>query len=195
MKRRGFLATAAAGLAAAPLVPGVAGAAALRHEPALLTVSGAIANGNRGPTGPLDQLMDKHGIAFQRAHAFDFAAIATLPTVTIEPVVVYDAKPHRITGPLLTTVLKAAGVGAHHADLVLRAVDGYGAVLTLEQAKAWHFMVATHVDGAPAPLGGLGPLWAVYDPAKVPEMKDKTLEERFANCPWGLYHIEVTARS
>lgn len=195
MKRRGFLASAAAGLAAAPLVPGVAGAAALREEPALLTVSGSIANGNRGANGPLDQLMDKHGIAFPRAHAFDFAGIATLPAVHFDAHLEYDGKRHRLSGPLLTNVLKAAGVVAHHADLVLRAIDGYGAQVTLDQARAWHFIVATHVDGAPMPLGGLGPLWAVYDPAKVPGMMDKPLSERFVNCPWGLYHIEVTARS
>jgi hypothetical protein len=195
MKRRGFLATAAAGFAAAPLIAGVARAAALREEPALLTVSGAIANGNRGPAGPLDQLMDKHRIAFQRAHAFDFARIATLPAVHFDTVLEYDGKQHRLNGPLLTHVLKAAGVVTDHADLVLRAIDGYGAQVTLEQVRDWHFIVATQLDGAPMPLGGLGPLWAVYDPAKVPGMLDKPLPERFVHCPWGLYHIEVKARS
>ncbi len=31
------------------------------------------------------------------------------------------------------------------------------------------------------PLGGLGPLWAMID------------AERFSECPWALYHIEVQA--
>jgi hypothetical protein len=41
------------------------------------------------------------------------------------------------------------------------------------------------------PLGGLGPLWAVYDADRVPEMAAKPVNERFAVCPWGLYHIDV----
>ena len=55
------------------------------------------------------------------------------------------------------------------------------------------YIVATHLDGAPLSLGGLGPLWGVYEPDAFPEMKAKTLPERFANCPWGLFHIDVKA--
>jgi hypothetical protein len=190
MQRRHFM-TAAAAAATVPLVPTVQ-AAMPRPGPGLLTVSGLIAGGNRGPRGPLDALMGIHGIEFEHAHTFDFAGIATLPSTTIEPVLEYDARAHRLSGPLLTTVLKAAGVAAHDAALVLRAVDGYGAEITLDEAREQRFIVATHLDGAPLTLGGLGPLWAVYDPAKVPGMLDKPLPERFAKCPWALYHIEVT---
>lgn len=192
MKRRGFLATAAAGVVAAPFMP-VGAAPPARAEPVLLTVSGAVAGSNREPRGELDQLMIKHGIEFKRAHTFDFVALATLPAVTIEIVVEYDAKPHRISGPLLTTVLKAAGVGASRAELMLRAVDGYGAQMSLSEARTQQFIVATHLDGKPLALGGVGPLWAVYDPDRVPGMMDKPLAERFVKCPWGLYHVEVTA--
>jgi hypothetical protein len=41
------------------------------------------------------------------------------------------------------------------------------------------------------PLGGLGPLWAVYDADRVPAMAAKPLAQRFGTCPWALYHIEV----
>ena len=40
-------------------------------------------------------------------------------------------------------------------------------------------------------LGGLGPLWAVFDADRYPDMAAKSLPERFAQCPWGLYHLEV----
>jgi len=43
------------------------------------------------------------------------------------------------------------------------------------------------------PLGGLGPLWALYDADRFPDMAAKPVDQRFANCPWGLYHIEVKA--
>ena len=190
MQRRAFIATAATAVAVAPFIT-PAGAAAPRPAPVLLTVSGAIANGNRGPRGALDQLMHKHGIEFERAQTFDYAALATLPTVSIEPQVEYDGQPHRLTGPLLTTVLKAAGVALHDAELTLRALDGYGARLNLDEARERRFIVATHLDGAPLALGGVGPLWAVYDPARVAGMMERRLAERFADCPWGLYHIEV----
>ena len=56
MQRRVFIATAATAVAVAPFIT-PAGAVASRPGPVLLTVSGAIANGNRGPRNALDQLM------------------------------------------------------------------------------------------------------------------------------------------
>jgi hypothetical protein len=37
-------------------------------------------------------------------------------------------------------------------------------------ARARRFIVATHLDGEAMALGGLGPLWAVYDADRVPDM-------------------------
>jgi hypothetical protein len=31
----------------------------------------------------------------------------------------------------------------------------------------------------------------VYEPDRFPEMAAKPVTDRFALCPWGLYHIEV----
>lgn len=191
MQRRSFILSAAAGVAAAPFISTTATAASTRGGPTLLTISGAFPGGNRAGVGKLDQLMNKHGVQFERAHAFDHTALMALPAFTIEPVLEYDEKPHVLSGPLLSTVLKAAGVRVHDALLVLRALDGYGAQVTLEEAREMRMIIATHLDGAPLPLGGVGPLWAVYDPARLPGMLDRPLAERFARCPWGLYHIEV----
>jgi hypothetical protein len=33
----------------------------------------------------------------------------------------------------------------------------------------------------------------VYDADALPAFRDKPLKERFALCPWGLYHVEVAA--
>jgi hypothetical protein len=74
---------------------------------------------------------------------------------------------------------------------VLRAVDGYAVGVTQAQVRAQRFIVATHLDGRTMALGGLGPLWAVYDADRVAEMAAKALPERFASCPWALYHIDV----
>lgn len=76
-------------------------------------------------------------------------------------------------------------------QLGLRAVDGYNVNISMADAQAYRMIVATHIDGQPMALGGLGPHWAVYDADVLPAFKDKPVKQRFGLCPWGLYHIEV----
>ena len=192
MRKRDFLAAAALGSA----LPSLARAAApgAGGSPTLLTVTGAIGNSNRGPLDPvMDIMMARQKIAFQKAHAFDFAALAAMPAVTIKPTVEYDRKTHSLRGPLLADVLKACGVTGDAGKLAMRAVDGYSPTISLADARKYRFIVATHMDGKPMPLGGLGPLWAVYDADRFPDMAARSLEQRFAQCPWAVYHIDVQA--
>ncbi|WP_420474673.1 molybdopterin-dependent oxidoreductase [Noviherbaspirillum sp. ST9] len=190
MNKREFLSGAALGAAA---LAGPAHAAPRTiSSPALLTVTGAIGRGNRGPLDPaLDQMMKKQGIRFDKAHAFDFASLVSLPAVTIRPTLEYDGKIHALRGPLLTDVLAAAGVRKAQAELVMRAIDGYAPTATMSDILKYRFIIATHLDGKPMPVGGLGPLWALYDADRFPDMAAKPVNERFGNCPWGLYHIDV----
>ena len=88
--------------------------------------------------------------------------LARLPAVNIQPTLEYDAKTHRLSGPLLSTVLEAAGVATDLANsaqgmLGLRALDGYTVALSLADARAYRMIVATTLDGAPLSIGGLGP--------------------------------------
>ncbi|HEY6513833.1 MAG TPA: molybdopterin-dependent oxidoreductase [Burkholderiaceae bacterium] len=191
MNKRGFLAASALG-AALPLQAGAAPARS-RGGPGLLTVAGAIPRGNRGPLNPaLDQLMVKHGAAFDKAWQFDAAMLARLPALTIEPTLEYDAKVHKLSGPLLGTVVEAAGVAAGAPVMLgLRALDGYTVALSLADARSYRMIVAHTLDGMPMSIGGLGPLWAVYDADRLPAFKDKPVKERFGLCPWGLYYIDV----
>lgn len=198
MDKRQFLGAAAAG--ALPLAGQAAQSACSDlHGPALLTITGAIAKRNRGPLDPvLDQMMHKHGVTFREAWTFDYASLMALAPQTIRPTLEYDGKPHTLRGPLLLDVLAQAGtrLDGKNSDkdiLVLRAVDGYNVELPVAQARARRFIVATHIDGNPMPLGGLGPLWAVYDADRVPDMAALPLPQRFAACPWALYHVEVKA--
>lgn len=192
-KRRQFLNTAALGAVLMPSLALAQTAPKAARGPTLLTVSGLIGPGNRGALDPaLDQMMAKQKISFDKAHAFDFAAITALPAVTIVPTLEYDGKPHRLKGPLLMEVLKASGVKvSDRTTLFLRAVDGYAAQVSAADAKKYDFIVATHLDDKPMALGGLGPLWAVYDADRFPEMAAKPLSARFSWCPWATYHIEV----
>jgi hypothetical protein len=189
MDKRQFLGSAALAVAALPATA----APGSGRGPALLTITGAIGRSNRAALDPaLDQMMHKQQISFSKAFALDFAALAALPAVTIKPTLEYDARRHTLGGPLLLDVLAQAGARpVDSGKVVLRAVDGYAVAISVAQARARRFIVATHLDGAPMPLGGLGPLWAVYDADRVPEMAAKPLAERFGDCPWALYHIEV----
>lgn len=196
MNKRDFLVATAAGAAALPVLAqaNAVNAAKGLKGPALLTVTGQIGKGNRGKLDPvLDQMMAKQKISFDKGHAFDFEKLAAMPAVTIKPTLEYDSKPHTLRGPLLADVLKAAGVTGDKHKLQMRAVDGYAPQIALADVIKMRFIVATHLDGAPMPLGGVGPLWAVYDADRVPEMAAKPVNERFALCPWGLYHIDVQA--
>jgi hypothetical protein len=198
MHKRAFLTAAAAGLAPisapASLAADTASGSA-RRGPALLTVTGAIAHSNRAPFDPvLDQMMHKQGLSFTRAYVFDAAALMALPALTIRPTLEYDAKPHALRGPLLLDVLARAGARVTDATtLTLRAIDGYNVELSGAQAKQRRVILATHVDGGPMPLGGLGPLWAVVDADRVPGLAALPLAQRFQQCPWALYHVDVLA--
>lgn len=193
MDKRHFLGAAA--LAGAAPVFGSSAAAPAPQGPSLLTITGAIGRSNRGALDPaLDQMMHKQKLAFARAYAMDFGMLAALPARNIRPTLEYDGKAHALRGPLLTDVLAQAGARpGESAKVVLRAVDGYAAALDMRQLRAWNMIVATHLDGKPMPLGGLGPLWAVYDADRVPDMAARAVNERFGACPWALYHIEVQA--
>lgn len=191
MDKRQFLtATALAGVSIPALAAPKAGTG-----PALLTVTGALAKTNRGPFDPaLDLMMAKHKIGFTKAYTFDFAALASLPALTIKPTLETDAKVHTLRGPALLDVVRAAGAPLNDASrVVLRAVDGYAATITVAQARAQRLIVATHLDGEPMALGGVGPLWALMDADRIPELAAKPLAQRFAGCPWALYHVEVQA--
>lgn len=192
MDKRQFI----AGALAAASVPALAQGKSAKggKGPALLTVTGPAVKANRGAFDPvLDQMMGKQKLTFEKAHAFDFAALAALPAVTINPTLEYDKKQHKLSGPLLADVLKAAGVTTDNVKVAMRAIDGYAPSISLADARKYRYIVATHLDGKPMPLGGLGPLWAVYDADKFPDMAAKPVDQRFALCPWGLYHIDVQA--
>ena len=194
MDKRQFLNLAACGAAVLPVcLEAQAATTRTLRGPALLTVSGAIGAGNRGALDPaLDQMMAKQKIRFDKAQVFDFAALTAMPAVSIRPTLEYDNQAHALKGPLLMEVMKACGVKVTDRTVFfLRAVDGYAAQISAADAARYRFIVATHLDGQPMALGGLGPLWAVYDADRFADMAAKPVSARFASCPWATYHVEV----
>lgn len=195
MDKRSFLAAAAWGGIALSSQANAAPKARDANSPVLLTVTGAIARANRGPLDPaLDQMMVKQKVTFDKARTFEFSELAAMRRSTIRPTLEYDSKRHELAGPSLVDVITSAGAALTDSTrLQMRAVDGYSPSISLADARRLGFMVATHLDGKPLPLGGLGPLWAVYEPDRFPEMAARPVTDRFALCPWGLYHIEILA--
>jgi len=192
MKKRDFLTVAAVGVSVIPSQLFARQTPSGLRSPVLLTVTGSIGKGNRGALDPaLDQMMAKQKISFDKAFVFDFASISALPKIEIKPTLEYDSKVHKLSGPLLTDVVRVAGASEVGTRFLLRATDGYNVVISSEDARKYRFIVATHLDGHPMPLGGLGPLWAVYDADRYADMASKPVTERFGLCPWGLYHIDV----
>lgn len=192
MNKRDFLNVSAL-IGAASLSPTPALAAASATGPTLLTVGGLVPQGNRPALDPeLDQMMAKHGVRFGQAFTFDAAALQALPKTRIRPTLEYDGKVHTLSGPALLDVLSAAGVKADPGlRLGIRALDGYNVEISVADVAAYRMILATHMDGKPMGLGGLGPQWAVYDADRLAAFKDKPLKERFGLCPWGVYYIDV----
>ncbi|MGB7195025.1 MAG: molybdopterin-dependent oxidoreductase [Collimonas pratensis] len=202
MKKRQFLSTAAASIAGAlgaSALPAFAAAATAKDAkisgPAVLTIAGAIERSNRGPTDAvIDQMMHKQNVQFKRAFAFDLAALEKLPAATINPTLEYDGKPHQLRGPRLTAVLDMLGANKMaDTQIVFHSVDGYMPQVGLDQLRKYDYILATQIDGMPLAIGGFGPIFAIYDADRIPELAQKPLAQRFALCPWGLYCIEVVA--
>lgn len=196
MKKRQFLSntmTLLTGVVVGATVPGYAAAARQLEEQAILTVTGDILRTNRGKFDPMtDQLMHKHGVHFDRAFQFTLADLDKLAVVTIHPTMEDDARSHRLSGPLLSDVLHAAGMNKDSATkILLHGIDGYSPEINLELVRKYNFVVATRIDEKLLHIGGFGPLFALYDADRIPEIAQKPLKQRFAGCPWGLYCIEV----
>ncbi len=194
MDKRKFLGVAAAGALSAPLAAHAAGADRAKGSPALLTVVGAIGKGNRGPfDATWDQMMGKQKIQFDKAHIFTFEQLAAMPAKTVRATLEYDTKKHVLHGPAMADVLAAAGAKGDGGKVATRALDGYSPTFSIADAKKYGYIVATHLDGKPMALGGLGPLWAIYGTDAFPDMMAKPIDQRFVNCPWALYFIDVQA--
>lgn len=142
---------------------GAAGAETLPAPsgPVLVTVAGAVENGNRGPVDPFaDGFLAFHEIAFDQAVEFDLAALEALGMH--ETRAHYPNWPAMSTfeGPLLADVLAAAG--ATGTTLRAVALDGYASEIPLADLQKYPVLLALKRDGKYLGIGGRGPAWIVY---------------------------------
>lgn len=151
----------------------------------VLTVTGDIANTNRGRFDQFhDGFLNYHGKTFEKAYEFDRAALAALPQQSITANAEPWSKAVEMSGPRLADVLAAAG--ATGKPITVYAMDGYGAGMTVDQIAARDWVLAMNADGKPLGIGGRGPLWLAYDTGS-----GKATAEEEGAWVWSAFHIEV----
>lgn len=92
----------------------------------------------------------------------------------------------RFSGPLLRSVLEAAG--AKGANLKVRALNDYAADVPVEDAEALDTILATRMNGETMSVRDKGPLFLVYPFDTNPETYN---EKYFSRSVWQIKEIEV----
>ncbi len=140
---------------------------ALADGPVLLTVSGEVANTNRGPSNPdTDKLFVFNDVTFDRAMVFDAEALAALPQIEIATDFPKGGPTVTFTGPTLADVLAAAGADG---DMVtIRAMDGYAVEVPTEEMLGKGAVLALARDGKPFGIGDFGPTQVVFPAPNAP---------------------------
>ncbi|MEM7710164.1 MAG: hypothetical protein AAF264_05325, partial [Pseudomonadota bacterium] len=139
----------------------------------LVTLGGAVAEGNRGASTEDDlTVLGKLGAVFETGIALDAAMLAALPAREIATTLPGSDVPATFSGPTLAAVMTMAGAEGQLA--IPFALDGYQAEIPWEMIEAHDPILATHLDGAPLAIGGLGPTMTVF-----PVVEDAEVYESF----------------
>ncbi|MEM9798181.1 MAG: hypothetical protein AAF919_16940 [Pseudomonadota bacterium] len=139
----------------------------------LVTLGGAVEASNRGPSTDEDlTVLGKLGAVFETGVALDADMLAALPQAEIATTLPGSDVPATFSGPTLASVMEMAGAAGKLA--IPFALDGYQAEIPWEMVEAHDPILATHVDGAPSAIGGLGPVMTVF-----PVVEDDALYETF----------------
>lgn len=154
--------------------------------PVILTVTGKIAQTNRGPFNPDQDLLFKNTqVTFDRAASFDLAMIEALGMRTLQADYPQAGPLHIFEGPLLRDVLKAAGAGG--SVVKVSALDGYTQEIPMRELEQWPIILAVKRDGAYLALGGFGPSWVAFPRRDIPALADRN-DDKWV---WGIVHIAV----
>jgi len=181
--RRFFIALSAAG---ALFAGGLHAQDAELSGPVLLTVTGNLS----APTRPgYDQLNDKffefNEVQFEKAAQFDYAKLRNLTNVTVQADFPKGGEVFTFEGPLLKDVLEAAG--ASGKTVMVQALDGYAAVVPMEEMIDKGAVVALSKNGVPFAIGDYGPTQIVFPRAERSDLADMPDD----NWVWSIFHISV----
>jgi hypothetical protein len=176
-------------VAVALLVLGVVQPVAAQQpkEPVLLTVTGAIAKGNRPAFSAFDDaFLGFHEADFEHARGFTLPALRALGMQELSTG--YPGWPRPVIqfrGPTMAALLDA--VGATGKTVSVQALDGYAVSFDVDTLRSGKFILALEADGEPLALGGRGPAWLVFPPGADPELPGDTDE----GLVWAVFHIKV----
>ena len=152
----------------------------------ILTLAGAITEGNRGPSTEEDiTVLGRMGLSFETGVALDAAMLAALPQIEIATMMPDDETPATFAGPRLSAVMEMAGATGRSAFPT--ALDGYQVEIPWEMTETYEPILATHLDGVPLGIGDLGPIIVIF-----PVVDDPDLSEIFVSLQvWATFFIDV----
>lgn len=122
----------------------------------------------------------------QDKKTFTMAQLERLPQVTFTTSTPWYPKPVTMTGPLLRTVLEAAG--AHGSKLTAVALDNYKVDIPFDDAAAQQVIVARLMDGKPMAVRNRGPLFIIYP---FDSSKELQAEKYYFRSAWQLSQLIV----
>lgn len=138
-------------------------------EPAVLTMTGKVSQGNQAG-----------------AAVFDLAMIEALPQRSFVTSTPWYKEPTKFTGPLLRDVLSAAK--ASGTTLEALALNDYKTSIPFEDAQRFDVIVAHRINDQPISVRTKGPLFIIYPFDAVPELKTSKYYGRSA---WQLKSLKV----
>ena len=156
------------------------------NGPALITVSGAIAKTNRGPSDEFfDIYFNIQDVEFEEAAEFDRNRLEALGMQSIKAS--YEEWPGEMSfeGPLLSDLLNS--IGANGNTVSVKALDGYTVEVPMADIKKYPVVLAIKANGKFLGIGGRGPAWLIFPRNDYEELA----KEDDSNFVWAVYHIEV----
>jgi hypothetical protein len=154
---------------AAACLPGAAFALEPPTEAVVLSLSGRLRMRNRGAEA-----------------AFDMPMLQALPQQRLITRTPWYAKARQFSGPLLRSVLSAAG--AQGTLLRLKALNDYQVDMPWDDPQRFDVLLALSLDGQPMGVRDKGPLMVIYPFDAQPELRSAVYYSRSA---WQLRSIEV----
>lgn len=154
--------------------------------PVILTISGNVANPNRGAVDPaVDQFFVYSEAEFSEATQFDYASLQKLEWLKTNADFPKNGDMQQFEGPLLADVLKAAGASGE--KITMTALDGYAIEVKMQEMIDKGAVLALKRNGRPFAVGDYGPTQIVFPRAERADLKDMPDD----NWIWSIYHIKV----
>jgi len=151
----------------------------------VLTLSGKIANTNRGPTDAFnDALFSGLSVKFNSAYELTLDDLKMLPQAKLKTQYPNWPSAVEVSGPTLKDLLTL--VGANGRTIIVRSIDGYAPEFELSNIDTSKFILAIKANSKFLGIGGRGPVWLVFPP-NIYEGQS----EDDGGLTWAAFHIEV----